>query len=163
MGKMTVDVREESDRTDPRWDDPSVEHGTMTDAATIARVLHGKRNGEGFLCHCPVPSHGQRRGDRDPSLSVRDGDSAVLVHCFGGCDRLDVLDALRRRGFLDVRVDAHSLRAMLMRPASHDPDPTALEVWAAAVSAGGSIVETYLRSRKISLDVPPSLRCGRVT
>jgi putative DNA primase/helicase len=51
---------------------------------------------------------------------------------------------------------------MLICPASHDPDPTARDVWKAAVSVEGSIVETYLRSRNISLDVPPSLRCGRV-
>jgi putative DNA primase/helicase len=134
----------------------------MTDAATVARALGGKRNGEGFLCHCPVPSHGKRQGDRNPSLSVRDGESALLVHCFGGCDRLDVVDALRRRGLLDARVDAHSLRTMLIHPASHDPDPTALAIWRAPVSAGGSIVERYLLSRNIALHVPPSLRCGRV-
>jgi putative DNA primase/helicase len=160
-GKMTVDGREERDESDPRWNDTSVEHSTMADAATVARALGGKRNGEGFLCHCPVPSHGKRQGDRNPSLSVRDGDSALLVHWFASCDRLDVLDALRRRGLLDVRVDAHSLRTVI-HPASHEPDPTALDVWKAAVSAEGSIVETYLRSRNISLDVPLSLRCGRV-
>jgi putative DNA primase/helicase len=159
---MTVDGREERDESNPRWNDTSVEHTTMTDAATVARALGGKRNGGGFLCHCPVPSHGKRQGDRNPSLSVRDGDSALLVHCFASCDRLDVLVALRRRGLLDVRVDAHSLRTMLIHPASPDPDPTALAVWKAAVSAEGSIVETYLRSRNVSLDVPPSLRCGRV-
>jgi hypothetical protein len=134
----------------------------MTDAETIGRALGGKRYGDGFLCHCPVPSHGKRRGDRNPSLSVRDGDNALLVHCFASCDRLDVLEALRRRGLLDVRNDAPTRRRTLAR-ATHDPDPAALAIWKAALSAEGSIVEAYLRSRNIALHVPPSLRCGLVT
>jgi putative DNA primase/helicase len=133
----------------------------MTDAATIASALSGKRNGDGFLCNCPVPSHGRRRGDRNPSLSLRDGERALLVHCFAGCDRLDVLDALRRRGLLDLR-DVHPLRRTLTYPAPHDPDRTAFDIWKAAVSAEGSTVERYLRSRNIALRIPPSLRCGWV-
>jgi putative DNA primase/helicase len=137
--------------------------GIMTDAATVARALGGKRNGEGFLCHCPVPSHGKRRGDLNPSLSVRDGDSALLVHCFGGCDRLDVLDTLRRRGLIDVRDNLHSPHRTLATLVPNNPDPAALAIWKAALSAEGSIVETYLRSRNIALRLPPSLRCGLVT
>jgi putative DNA primase/helicase len=134
----------------------------MTDAATIASALGGKRNGDGFLCRCPVPSHGRRRGDRNPSLSLRDGDSAVLVHCFGGCDRLDVLDALRKRGLIDVRDNPRKPHRTLATAVPNNPEPAALAIWRAALSAEGSIVETYLRSRNVSLDVPPSLRCGRV-
>ena len=75
--------------------------GAMRDrAASIARALGGHRSGNGYLCRCPVPSHGKGRGDRNPSLSISDGDQRVLVHCFGGCDPLDVLDELRHRGFL---------------------------------------------------------------
>jgi putative DNA primase/helicase len=135
----------------------------MTDAATIASALGGKRNGDGFLCHCPVPSHGKRRGDRNPSLSLRNGDSALLVHCFANCDRIDVLDALRRRGLLHVRDDAHAPHRTLPHPAPHGPDLAALAIWKAAVSAEGSIVEAYLRSRSIALHVPPSVRSGWLT
>lgn len=73
----------------------------MSSAANIARALGGHRNGEGFLVRCPVPSHGQGRGDRRPSLSIRDGDDRLLVRCFAGCDPRDVLAELRRRGLLD--------------------------------------------------------------
>jgi putative DNA primase/helicase len=134
----------------------------MTVAATIARALGGKRNGHGFLCHCPVSSHGRGRGDRNRSLSLRDGDSALLVHCFANCDRIDVLDALRRRGLLHVRDDAHAQHRTPPR-SEHGPDLAALAIWRAAVPAEGSIVETYLRSRSITLHVPPSLRFGWVT
>jgi hypothetical protein len=134
---------------------------TMTVAENIGRALGGKRHGDGFLCHCPVPSHGKRRGDRNPSLSVRDGDDALLVHCFASCDRLDVLDALRRRGLLDVLDGARTRRRTVARPAQ-GPDPAALAIWKAAVPAKGSIIEAYLRSRNIVLQVPASLRCGVV-
>jgi hypothetical protein len=135
----------------------------MTDAASIARALGGKRNSDGFLCRCPVPSHGKRRGDRNPSLSVRDGDTALLVHCFGNCDPLDVLDALRRRGLIEERDDDRPApRYEAPTPPPHEPDPDALEIWTAASAVPGSIVETYLRSRGITLDVPPSLRCDSI-
>jgi len=49
--------------------------------------------------HCPVPTHGRGRGDRDPSLSVDDGPGgAVLVHCHAGCAQDAVIAVLRERG-----------------------------------------------------------------
>ncbi len=42
-------------------------------AGDIARLLHGRPEGTGFLCRCPVPTHGKRRGDMRPSLGVSDG------------------------------------------------------------------------------------------
>jgi hypothetical protein len=32
----------------------------MDDAADIARALGGWRSGKGYICRCPVPSHGKR-------------------------------------------------------------------------------------------------------
>jgi putative DNA primase/helicase len=131
----------------------------MSGAATIARALGGRASRDGFLCRCPVPDHGKGNGDRNPSLLVKDGDQAVLVKCFAGCDTRDVLAALRRRGLLND--DYGKLpRPTTPRSAVHKPDPDALEIWRAAESGGGTIVETYLRSRAITLPVPPSLRCG---
>ena len=138
---------------------------TMTDAATIARALGGKRNGDGWLVPCPVSGHGQGRGDRNPSLSIRDGDKALLVRCFAGCNSGDVLDSLRSRGLLADRDWPYKFGSNrpLPQPARlHDPDPAALAIWVAASAADGSTVETYLRSRNITLPVPPSLRCGSV-
>ena len=70
-------------------------------AARIARTLGGTPTGGGFICRCPVASHGSGRGDRRPSLSVKDGVCGVLVYCHSGCSARDVLDELRRRGLLD--------------------------------------------------------------
>jgi hypothetical protein len=79
-------------------------NGRNTTAGSIAQALGGFRNGNGFLCRCPVPSHGAGRGDRNPSLSLADGDDGKpLVHCFAGCDPRDVLATLRSRGLLDDR------------------------------------------------------------
>jgi hypothetical protein len=73
-------------------------------AARIAHVLGGApTGGGGFICRCPVPTHGSGRGDRRPSLSVRDGHSRPLVKCFSGCDVREVLAELRRMDLLQAR------------------------------------------------------------
>ena len=78
----------------------------MSAARNIARALaggqppHQLRDGSYLVC-CPVPSHGRGRGDHNPSLRLTDGDTRLLVHCYSGCDRLAVLDELRRRGLLN--------------------------------------------------------------
>ena len=65
----------------------------MIDARAIAEALGGKRAGAGYRCPCPV-----HNGKRKDSLSVRDGDSGLLVHCFAGCTFRDVAAELRSRG-----------------------------------------------------------------
>jgi hypothetical protein len=74
--------------------------GRNTTARAVSQALGGTGNGKGFLCRCPVPSHGKGNGDRNPSLSVADGDKGLLVRCFAGCDQRDVLAELRSRGLL---------------------------------------------------------------
>jgi hypothetical protein len=75
----------------------------MSTAAGIAKALKGVRAvSGGYLCSCPLPNHGRRRGDRNPSLWVRDGDfQQLVIHCFAGCDSRDVKDVLRHRGLID--------------------------------------------------------------
>ena len=67
-------------------------------AAEVAAILRGKRQGNGsYLCSCPCGLH--RRGDVIPSLSVTDGRCGrPVVHCFGGGDFRDIIDALIARG-----------------------------------------------------------------
>ncbi len=47
-----------------------------------------------FKASCPVPGHGQGRGDLKPSLSVSQGDVRVLLTCRVGCKEEQVLDAM---------------------------------------------------------------------
>jgi hypothetical protein len=73
----------------------------MSAAAKIAKALNGRpAYGGGYLCRCPVPSHGRRRGDLNPSLLIRDGDFQLGLNCFAGCARGAVLDEFKRRGLI---------------------------------------------------------------
>jgi putative DNA primase/helicase len=47
--------------------------------------------GKGMV-RCPA------HDDRTPSLGLRLGSHAILLHCFAGCTSSDVLQALERRG-----------------------------------------------------------------
>jgi putative DNA primase/helicase len=66
-------------------------------ARDLARALGCTRrpdaNGN-YSCRCPGPSH--RRGDRSPSLSVKDGSGRPIFKCHAGCDWRDVIAALIR-------------------------------------------------------------------
>jgi rhodanese-related sulfurtransferase len=61
-------------------------------AAMIAARLQGKKSGSGWAAKCPAHE------DRNPSLSLRDADGKILVHCHAGCDQRAVVAALRSRG-----------------------------------------------------------------
>src|SRR6266436_5380591 len=97
-------------------------------ALDIARALGGaRREGKGWRCRCPL--HGGR------SLVLRDGaGGCILATCWGGCDRLDVLAELRRRGLLDGPGNNHRGAAITRREdrATGDTARTAraLAVWA---------------------------------
>lgn len=121
----------------------------MSEAASIARALHGRRSGSRYLCRCPAHE------DRDPSLSIWDGDDAIVVKCFAGCPSVEVLAALRRLGLLDDRRqrDRPLLKPPTPRPAPSEP-PTglrwsgrALAIWRRTVPIAGTVVDVYLRSR----------------
>jgi putative DNA primase/helicase len=131
-------------------------------AREISIALHGTRNGKGFLCHCPIPSHGRGHGDKNPSLSVSDGqDGKLLVKCFAGCDPRDVLAELRQRGLADAPGEKRSTRRVVSSPKPDpepEPDERALEIWRRALPAKGTLVEQYLQHRGITLPPPPSIR-----
>ena len=129
-------------------------------AADIARAFHGTRNGRGYLCRCPLPSHGKGRGDRNPSLSVWDGEDGGLgIKCFGLCNSRDVRAELRRRGLLGDDVPHDVKHKSRPKPASIEPDPDALALW----RSGGhieadSLVRRYFLARGITSEPPASLR-----
>ena len=65
----------------------------MMSAAAIARALKGHRSGQGYVARSPA------HDDRNPSLSIRDGDNGrLLVHCFKGCSSASVVAALSDMG-----------------------------------------------------------------
>jgi putative DNA primase/helicase len=135
------------------------------DLRAMARELKGKPVGSGFVCSCPVPTHGKGRGDKNPSLSIAEGsDGTLLVNCKAGCDCQDIFTALRARGLLDKKPDQRERQAKPKRTAQYfpadpsAPDPRALELWRSAVPIHGTLAETYLRARHITIALPPTLR-----
>ena len=54
-------------------------NGQRTAEEVAARFPNAKPNGDGWLIPCPCHQ------DDKPSLSIRDTDKGILVHCFAGC------------------------------------------------------------------------------
>ncbi len=138
---------------------------TLT-AEYVARALGGaRRNGDNWLCRCPVLSHGRGRGDQNPSLSLRDGEGGqLLVHCFAGCDPRDVLHELRIQGLTRGSVgdfQPRPVKPSLPKTADQDAigrSMAARKVWQLAGPATGTAVEAYLRARAITCPIPPTIR-----
>jgi putative DNA primase/helicase len=132
----------------------------MSGAASIARVLRGHRSAGGFLCRCPLRSHGQGRGDRRPSLLVKDGTDAVLFKCFARCDAKDILAELRSRGIVGPGAERHDrTNRETEAPPEHKPDPRSVALWRAAQPiADSSAPAKFLKARGITIAPPPSLR-----
>lgn len=132
----------------------------MIPARHIVGQLGGKWRGRRGMCRCPA------HDDRDPSMSVTETrDGRPLVHCHAGCTQSDLIAALRARGLWDgdAKVDP-SYPGHLTRPHDGHTDRDARErqqsardLWDRSNRAGGTPVETYLRSRGIKLAIPDSV------
>ena len=119
--------------------------------------------GRDWLCACPV--HG------GASLSLADGrNGALLVYCFGGCDRREVWTELRDRGLIGEgddrrspeRVEAQRRRDEAVAATERERIRRRIEqaraLYGRGVDARGTPVEIYLHSRGITIPVPPVLR-----
>jgi putative DNA primase/helicase len=130
-------------------------------AARIAALLgDARREGRGWRCRCPL--HG------GCSLVLRDGhEGLLLLTCWAGCNRLDVLAELRRCGLLDQRAD-HAPRIVPAPRCSDDASriARARNIWRNTEREAGSIAKRYLAGRGIVLDQWPTAlrlhpRCPR--
>jgi putative DNA primase/helicase len=134
----------------------------MISPAELAAALGGRRHGaRQWQARCPA------HDDRDPSLSITESREGVtLVHCFAGCEQGAVIDALRARGLWNPGDEGHvdhSRRRLRVHHGHLDRDDAArkaaaLDIWNSSIPASGTPVETYLRSRGITLPAPPALR-----
>jgi hypothetical protein len=128
----------------------------MSSAAEIAARIAGRKvqpHGGNYLVRCV--SH----ADTNPSLSIRDGNRGVCIHCFAGCHPADVYRAIRR------------LDAKLLEPGNTAPEPVkgsseyerrqhdkAAWLWSQRRPLAGSIAERYLRqTRRYSGLLPTTL------
>jgi hypothetical protein len=58
----------------------------------LGRAKNMRQVGSGYLVGCPLLNHGKGRGDRNPSVSVSEGeDGRALVNCLAGCDTEPIL------------------------------------------------------------------------
>jgi len=134
-------------------------------ADELARALGGKKAGRQWQCRCPA------HADRDPSLIVFDGRSAVQVRCLAGCAPADVIAACRRLGVWhdDDAADERAARAAARARRQQELDEKraraeaelrarALAIWDEARPAAGTAVETvYLRWWR-GVEVPAAAR-----
>jgi putative DNA primase/helicase len=120
-------------------------------SSDIAGALGGaRREGRGWRCHCPL--HGGH------SLVIKDGkDGRVLVTCWAGCNRLDVLAELRRRGLLPGGV-GYRAQVKTFQRRSDDGSRTAhaLKIYYGSHISAGTIVARYLASRGLVFNRWPS-------
>ena len=95
-----------------------------------------------------------------PSLSISEIGGKVLVKCHAGCSQAEVLAAMRHRGLWWSR------RA---RPFGPEPQLVtddgaagrqsyAISLWETAMDARGTLVETYLGARGVTISPPAALR-----
>lgn len=112
---------------------PIIARKPSQELVDIVGALGGTWSGLVAMCRCPA------HADTDPSLSIRQGDRSILVTCFAGCRREDVLRALRR-----------------VRPGRRYDPPLATtsggtanvaRIWEQAGSVGGTLAERYLDRR----------------
>jgi len=130
-------------------------------AETLTKALGGRWSGASGEARCPAHE------DKTPSLSVRDGaDDTLLTHCHAGCPPEAVWAALQDRGHVEQANEQRRVpgrRHAPGRPAVPAPEPSpnqdhALELWRASRPATGTPAESYLRSRGITIPVPPTIR-----
>lgn len=109
----------------------------------LVGTLRGTWHGNYAMCRCPA------HVDRDPSLSLRQGDRGILVTCFAGCNSADVLSELQR-----VQVSGH-FPGPPKRPVSGGANVERL--WSQAMPLMGTLGERYLASRHL-LPAPGDVR-----
>jgi hypothetical protein len=102
----------------------------------IVAALKGRFDGRVAMCRCPVHQ------DQTPSLSIRQGDRALIVHCFAGCSPSDILAQLRllQPGTYHDFKDAGPRR----RSNGHIH-----KLWKESIGVQGTPAQTYLGARGI--------------
>ena len=121
----------------------------------IVEQLGGKWSLRGGMCRCPA------HDDGSPSLSIRVGDTTLLVHCFAGCNSVDVLKAIRTIDTGGVRTTHEARQAE-----PKNLQPLAERLWATSRPLSGTLAARYLASRHLvshsaQLRYHPRVQLGR--
>lgn len=122
-------------------------------AQEIASILgNAKKVGNGYLASCPVPSHGQGKGDKHPSLSITMSDDGnPLFKCHGGCDQHTVFAAIKDMGLLPALPDRPDYLDSIksMKPIPLISTPVLEHEWAYTDEDGISL---YIKQRYKTFD-----------
>lgn len=134
--------------------------------STIAGAMVKLRKvGDEMIGHCPFHS------ERTSSFTIYAGDKRAK--CFGCGWQGDVIDFVRKvYGYSfsqavdrlggDALPRAAFSPAVIDRAPKEDRTPEALAIWNVAQEAAGTPAEAYLRSRAITMPLPPSIRFTRL-
>ena len=109
------------------------------EAQRITKKLGGRWDGRSGMACCPA------HRDRTPSLSISAGTNTVLLHCFAGCDFVDIIRAVRAEGVLEtghLPTDASGQDAPV-----RDRGALARKIWDEARRIEGTLAERYLAGR----------------
>lgn len=118
-------------------------------AETLARSLNAVRSGRQWKCQCVAHE------DREPSMIIFDGITAVQVRCLAGCDTADVIDALKRRGLWGGDVTSrHMLRHDVTPHPRANKNSVSRETMVRALferstSCVDTVAQTYFMRREI--------------
>ncbi len=116
------------------------------DTLAIVQHLGGRWSGHHAMVRCPA------HDDRTPSLSIRQGRTSILVHCFAGCDGTAVMRAIRQ-------VLGTSIRDQFPRPElANDRTAPFRRLWDEALPIEGTLAQRYLHDIRGVRFIPPDIR-----
>ena len=118
------------------------------------RLVKGRWHGRYGTATCPA------HADRNPSLTIRDGDRAPLLKCKAGCTQNVIIRALRTEGLWP----GHGGDAVPWTPpVSPGPGPIPISegvarIWRETIPAPGTLVDLWLKGRGLKWAIPPAIR-----
>ena len=122
---------------------PLVAQKPTQELIDLVRALRGHWSGWRAMCLCPA------HDDSSPSLSLRQGERGILVHCFAGCSPENVLRELQR-----VRILERG-RPLNAKTPSLSGNPVRL--WSEAIDIRNTPAQTYCGHRNFPV-LPSDVR-----
>ena len=118
----------------------------MTDARSVTKELGGRWCGNYSMARCPA------HNDKNPSLSICDGENELIVKCHAGCNWRDVKDQLRKLDLLDFFLPGQPPQARRPRPHQEEEDgkktEVALRLWDSSVPLRDTLAWRYFVERR---------------
>jgi len=123
-------------------------------AAELAEALGAKKSGRQWVCKCVAHE------DKRPSMLIFDGMKSVQVRCLAGCDPLDIIAELERRGLwhgeaAQERTGQQNPTVSRERQQAQRAErlrDLARNIFDTAVPIAGTIAEEYFDSRTLLAD-----------